>query len=133
MLRVCLRGARDEHGVGHRLELLRVAPACVDDWVTEEVGNPLLRAMLCSEALPGSWMGPRSPTSTTMLLVAEALVGQEIEGGPAALVDALVSRAKSTGVELRTGVEATRILLKRGAVTGVETSPEGVVMRTAPA
>jgi phytoene dehydrogenase-like protein len=108
------------------MELLRVAPACVDDWVSEEVSNPLLRAMLCSEALPGTWMGPRSPTSTTMLLVAEALAGREVQGGPAALVDALVSAANAAGVELRTGVEVTRIVVENGAVTGVETS-DGVV------
>jgi phytoene dehydrogenase-like protein len=129
-----LRPAFDLRRLGKSdlMELLRVAPACVDDWVTEEVGGPLLRAMLCAEALPGTWMGPRSPTSTTTLLLAEALADREVEGGPAALVSALASAAQAAGVTVRTGVTVQRIVVEAGAVTGVETSegriPASVVL-----
>ena len=117
-----IRPAFDFRRLGGRdlMELLRVAPACVDDWVTEEVSEPLLRAMLCAEGLAGTYMGPRSPTSTTTLILSEILADREVDGGPAALVDALVAAARDAGVVLHTGIEATRIRVKNGGVTGVE-------------
>ncbi len=119
-----VRPALDLRRLGKRdlMELLRVAPACVDDWVTEEVAGPLLRAMLCSEALPGTWMGPRSPTSTTTLLLAEALAEREIHGGPAALISALTAAVADANIRVETGIEAQRIVVKNGCVQGVETS-----------
>ncbi len=119
-----VRPALDLRRLGKRdlMELLRVAPSCVDDWVTEEVAGPLLRAMLCSEALPGTWMGPRSPTSTTTLLLAEALAGREIEGGPAALIAAMQAAVADANIRVETGVEVQRVVVKNGSVQGVETS-----------
>ncbi len=101
------------------MELLRIAPSCVDDWLEEHFPSPLVRAMLMGPALTGAWMGPRSPTSALCLIAYEALAGREPAGGPAALVDALVSAASAAGVTLRLGAEVHGITTEDGAVTGV--------------
>jgi phytoene dehydrogenase-like protein len=109
------------------MELLRIAPSCVDDWLEEHFPSPLVRSMLMGPALFGSWMGPRSPTSALCLLVYKALAGREVAGGPAALVRALVSAANAAGVTLRHGAEVTGITVADGAVTGV-TLADGAAM-----
>ncbi len=101
------------------MELLRIAPSCVDDWLEEHFPDPLVRAMVMGPALTGAWMGPRSPTSALCLIAYEALAGREVSGGPAALVAALVSAASAAGVTLRLGTEVTGITVAEGAVTGV--------------
>jgi len=116
------------------MELLRIAPSCVDDWLTEHFPSPLVRSLLMGPSLLGSWMGPRSPTSALCLLAYEALAGPstegrgkggdhhahtEVVGGPAALVTALVKACEAAGVAIRTGAEVTQINVVDGEVTGV--------------
>ena len=50
------------------MELLRSAPSCVDDWLTEHMSDDLLKAALMMPALQGTWMGPRSPTSAASIV-----------------------------------------------------------------
>jgi phytoene dehydrogenase-like protein len=109
------------------MELLRIAPSCVDDWLEEHFPSPLVRSLLMGPALFGSWMGPRSPTSALCLLVYRALAGREVAGGPAGLVRALVSAANAAGVTLRHGAEVTGITVADGAVSGV-TLADGTTM-----
>jgi phytoene dehydrogenase-like protein len=102
------------------LELLRVGPSCADDFVSEYFSDPVLRAMVVAPALWGAWMGPRSPSGTTNLLLQESLAGQEVVGGPAALVVALEKACLAGGVTLRTDSPVDRILVAEGAAQGVE-------------
>lgn len=102
------------------MEVLRVAPGSADDWVREFVETPLLQAMIVAPGLRGTWMGPRSPSSATTLLLHEALVGREVVGGPQGLVDALLADCTKRGVEVRTEQTVTRIRVEGGKVVGLE-------------
>ena len=101
-------------------ELLRVGPACVDDYLSEMFTSPLLKSALMAPALHGTWMGPRSPTSTATLLLHEAQVSQEVIGGSSALVEALVECCKANGVELQVSAEVKRIIVESAVAKGVE-------------
>jgi phytoene dehydrogenase-like protein len=107
-------GKKDIH------ELLRVGPACVDDYLSEWFTSPLLRTALAAPALHGTFMGTRSPTSTATLLLHEAQVAQEVVGGPTALVEALVRACRAGGVELQAGAKVNRIRVEGGRAVGVE-------------
>ena len=101
------------------MELLRIGPLCVDDFLGEWLHDPQTKALLAAPALVGTWMGPRSPTSTATLLLEALTRFEEVVGGPAALVDALVKCARAAGAELRTDVTVDRIRLENGRVAGV--------------
>ncbi|MCB9678538.1 MAG: NAD(P)/FAD-dependent oxidoreductase [Alphaproteobacteria bacterium] len=109
-------------GQATMMELLRIGPMAVEDWLAEMIADPITRAGLALEGLHGTWMGPRSPTSTATLLLLESLRGQDVQGGPAAVVDALVDALKTAGGTLRCEARVARVLTKAGRVTGVETA-----------
>ncbi|MCO4768891.1 MAG: NAD(P)/FAD-dependent oxidoreductase [Deltaproteobacteria bacterium] len=101
------------------MELLRVAPSCIDDWLSEHLTDPLLRAALMMPALQGTWMGPRSPTSAAALLLREACrAGTSVSTG--SLPEALLAACKAAGVEVTTGATVKRIRIEGGKVAGVE-------------
>ncbi|MCO4744550.1 MAG: NAD(P)/FAD-dependent oxidoreductase [Proteobacteria bacterium] len=106
-------------GEDHLLELLRIGPLCVDDWMEEFVEDPLIRTAVLWPALVGAWMGPRSPYSATNLLMDAASHEYEIIGGPAALVKSLLLAAADAGVSLRSATEAKAIQVSDGRATGV--------------
>jgi phytoene dehydrogenase-like protein len=96
------------------LDVLRVFATAVGDYAEELTEDVRQQALICAEALPGTWMGSRSPLSTAILLIREALAGREVVGGPAALVDSLTTRVPLTAGEV------TRIRVEGGTVKGVE-------------
>ncbi len=101
-------------------ELLKIGPAAVDDLLAEYVSDPRLRAALALPALFGTWMAPLSPTSAAYFLLRDALLGEhEVDGGPAALVRALVVACDAAGVVIRAGSPVARIAVSEGAVQGV--------------
>ena len=100
------------------MELLRAAPSCVDDWLTEHMADGLLKAALMAPALQGTWMGPRSPTSAASLLLRAAC--QEVNVSPRSLATQLRTTAAGVGVEIQTGARVGRIRVEDGHVTGVE-------------
>jgi phytoene dehydrogenase-like protein len=108
-------------GLGRRdtLELLRVAPMCVADFLNERFATPLLVEGLAAPAVVGAWAGPWSAGTTTNLLLAEAAPGRHLRGGPAALGAALERAARAAGAEIRTGAEVARIRFAGGRATGV--------------
>jgi len=106
-------------GRANMLELLRVAPMCVADFLNERFSSPLLVEALAAPAVTGTWAGPWSAGTTTNLLLAERGPGRRIDGGPAALVAALERAARAAGVEIRAGAEVEEIVLERGNVAGV--------------
>ena len=104
------------------LELARVAPMCVADFLNERFQTPLLVEALAAPAVASTWSGPWSASTTTNFLLRECSGGEPIEGGPPALVKALLAAARAAGAELRTGAEVQRIRLDRGKVAGVTLS-----------
>jgi phytoene dehydrogenase-like protein len=101
------------------IELVRVAPMCVADWVNYWFENELLKCSLASPAVMGGWCGPWSPGTSTNLLLWECLAGRPVEGGPAAVISALGRAAGHLGVEIRTGTEVGRIRVGKNRVEGV--------------
>jgi phytoene dehydrogenase-like protein len=114
------RGARLwRHGRRDTLELLRVAPMCVADYLDELFETPLLVAGLAAPAVIGTWAGPWSAGTNTNLLLAEAVPGRRLAGGPAALVAALERAARAAGAEIRTDAEVLRLHVENGRAVGV--------------
>lgn len=101
------------------MEMLRVAPMALGDFVGQWFDNERLRAAIAGPALGGTWLGPWSPGSTATLLLREAMGGPGVVGGPQALVKALHDAAIAHGVEVRTGAEVSRVRVADGAAQGV--------------
>lgn len=101
------------------LELMRVAPMCVADFLNEQFETPLLVEGLAAPAVIGTFAGPWSAGTNTNLLLAEAAPGRYVAGGPAALVAALERAARAAGAEIRTGAEVARIRVAGGRAVGV--------------
>lgn len=101
------------------LELMRVAPMCVADYLNELFQNPLLVEGLAAPAVLSTWAGPWSAGTNTNLLLSEASHGREIAGGPAALVAALEKAARESGAEIRTQAEVSRIRVEKNRAAGV--------------
>ena len=76
------------------MEILRVAPMALADWLDERFDTQLLQAALAAPALQNTVTAPRSPASTASLLRAECLAESPIKGGPAALITVLERAAK---------------------------------------
>lgn len=109
-------------GLGNKtmMELLKVAPMCLSDYLNEKFETDFLKAGLAAPALYGSYAGPRSAYSTINLMLWECASRNNIKGGPQALIDALRKAAKQAGVDIRTSAEVEKILLDaEGVVRGV--------------
>lgn len=109
-------------GLGNKtmMELLKVAPMCLSDYLNEKFETDFLKAGLAAPALYGSYAGPRSAYSTINLMLWECASRNNIKGGPQALVDALRKAAEKAGVDIRTSAEVEKILLDaEGVVRGV--------------
>ncbi len=101
------------------MEVMRIAPMCVADWVGEWFESDLLKATLAGPAVYPSFTGPWSPGTAASLLVRETLAGGSVIGGPGALVAALERAATDNGVIIRTEAEVEEILVEGGRVRGV--------------
>lgn len=101
------------------LELARVAPMCVADYLNEKISTPFLVEGLAAPAVAGTWAGPWSAGTMTPLLLAAGAGGESLAGGPPALIAALEKAARAAGAEIRTNAEVKRIRLEKGRVTGV--------------
>jgi phytoene dehydrogenase-like protein len=101
------------------LELARVAPMCVADFLNERFEMPFLVEALAAPAVTSTWFGPWSAGSVTNLLLRECSGGEALAGGPPALIAALLAASRAAGAELRTGAEIKRIRLDKGKVAGV--------------
>ncbi len=112
-------------GLGNKtmMELLKIAPMCVADFLNEKFETEFLKAGLAAPALYGSYAGPWSAYSTINLLLWESASKNHVIGGPQALIAALQKAAIQAGVEIRTGAEVEKILLdNEGKVEGVKLS-----------
>jgi phytoene dehydrogenase-like protein len=102
------------------LELLRLVPLPVADWMDDTFANPLLQAGLAYDGVVHTFLGPRSAGSSATLLIKAATTNAAVQGGPGALLATLTSAARAAGVDLRTNAEATRVQVEEGRVTAVE-------------
>ena len=121
-------------GVGKRLRslgkkdmlrLLRWGPMPVADLAREWFGTEILRAIVASRGIFGTFLGPRSPGSSAVLLMRAATdphpagPASFARGGMGALTAALAKAATEAGAAIRTGAEVARIGVKDGRVNGV--------------
>jgi phytoene dehydrogenase-like protein len=106
-------------GKSEMMELLRVVPMAVADWLAEYFESPLLQAGLAAPALQHTFTGPRSPGSTLNLLLSETIHSAPVVGGPPALVAALVKAAEDQGVEIRTDATVAEVTTESGRVQGI--------------
>lgn len=101
------------------MEVLRITPMCIADWLNEWFESDLLKAGLAGSALDGCFAGPWSPGTTTNFLWMESTVADPIAGGSPALIDALEKAAMANGVEIRCGEAVQEITINDGKVSGV--------------
>ena len=102
------------------IELLRVAPMPVRDFLSEYFESDLIKGALSMDAVFGTFAAPRSPGTTMNLLMRESMAGQSITGGSLALTEALIHRAGELGVQVRCGNAVTKILIENKTAKGVE-------------
>jgi phytoene dehydrogenase-like protein len=117
-------GARD------MVELLRVAPMPVADFLNQYFETDFFKAAMALGTLLGTFTAPRSPGTTMNLLLNSALAGPSLRGGNTALTEALVGRARDLGVEFVTGNGVREILITGKAVKGAELD-DGEVLESA--
>lgn len=102
------------------VDLLRVAPMPVGDFLNEYFESETVKGALSMDAVLGTFTAPRSPGTTMNLLMHESFSGKSIRGGSLALTEALIGRASELGVRVMSGSAVTKILLENKSVTGVE-------------
>ena len=106
-------------GADRMMELLRLPPMPVADFLGEWIESDELKALVALPAVAGSFAGPRSPGTTLNLLRLEALNGPGVVGGGPAVVASLERAARENGVEIRTSATVETIRAEGGRVTGV--------------
>lgn len=90
-------------------DLLRVPPLSIADWLDEWFEDDLLKAALALPPLASTFLAPRSPGGTALLLRQAALAGPGIVGGGPSLVAALERAARAHGAEIRTNATVARV------------------------
>jgi phytoene dehydrogenase-like protein len=107
-------------------DFLRVLLMNVHDLLDEQLSDDRLKGLLAFDAVLGSHLGPRSPTSLLGLyyrLTGEVngAPGAQIvpKGGMGAVVAAIRTAAERAGATIRTGAVVARIAVENGRATGV--------------
>ena len=106
-------------GKSTMLDLMRIAPMCVADWLNEWFDNNRLKAALAATGLSGNFAGPWSPGSAFNLLLWECTAKYRLKGGPRALIAALEKAVLSQGGEIRTAADVIEIQIQNGQIKGV--------------
>lgn len=101
------------------LDLMRIAPMCVADWLNEWFDNCRLKAALAGAGLGGNFAGPWSPGTAFNLLMWECTAQNSIKGGPRSLIAALEKSVLSHGADIRADAEVNRIQVSNGRIKGV--------------
>jgi phytoene dehydrogenase-like protein len=115
------------------LEMLRILPMSVADYLNEFFEYDHLKGVLASDGVMGSFYGPRSAGSVYVMLYLRMGQGNGsrsiwpfVRGGMGALTEALANSARSYGAEIRTGVEVEHIAVQNGKATGVALKGEDI-------
>lgn len=107
-------------------DFLRMLLMNVADVLDEQLSDDRLKGLLAFDAVLGSHLGPRSPTS--LLGLYYRLTGETggapgaqamPKGGMGAVVTAIRSAAEKTGVTIRIKALVAKILVEKGSATGV--------------
>ena len=101
------------------MELLRVPPMSLSDWLRESFDDEPTMAALALPALIGTWLAPRSPGSAFNLLFERIAMSTQVDGGTPALIDGLRTAAEAASVVFRYGTEVDRLNVESGRITGV--------------
>lgn len=120
------RLGRQLRGLGKRemVEVLRVLPMSLYELVDEWFESDLVRGTLAAGAVAGLRQGPMGGGTAHMLLH-HRVGGQSVRparrvrGGVGVLSEALASRCRALGAEVRTGAAVGRVVVENGAVAGV--------------
>ena len=107
-------------GKKNMLELLRVTPMCLADFLDSFFTHDRLKAALALPALAGTYMGPWSPGSTANLLMQVGGSNLRVEGGPWQFVQALEKALLDFGGKILCHSHVTKILVEDGKAVGVE-------------
>jgi phytoene dehydrogenase-like protein len=108
------------------MEFIRILPMPLADYLDEWFENPWLKGVLGSQALLGSFQGPRSPG--TMYNYLHSILGaqsgqplscQFVRGGMSRLAEVLASAAQERGAEIRLESCVEKILIKDNRAQGV--------------
>ncbi|HIN81174.1 MAG TPA: NAD(P)/FAD-dependent oxidoreductase, partial [Planctomycetes bacterium] len=116
-----LRRTRRAMGITAFADALRVVPMRIEDWLSERFDDPRLRAHLAAPALFGGWVGPLSPSTAFLWLLAHAGGTEEPAGGGPALVSALEGAARAAGVTIDTSTPVGGWIIEEGRVVGAMT------------
>lgn len=107
-------------------DFLRVLLMNVYDLLEEQLSDDRLKGLLAFDAVLGSYLGPRSPTSLLGLYyrltgeVNSAPGGQLVpKGGMGAVVAAIRAAAEKAGVTIRTGAVVSRVIVESGRAAGL--------------
>src|SRR5579871_2620494 len=105
--------------------LLRWGPMAVADLVAEFFETELLRAVVAARGIFGTFLGPWSAGSSTVLLMRAAAEASPAGtssfaiGGMGAVTKAMAAAAVAAGAEIRTQAEVKQVRIKDGVATGV--------------
>jgi len=107
-------------------DFLRVLLMNVYDLLDEQLSDDRLKGLLAFDAVLGSHLGPRSPTSLLGLYYRLAgdvngAPGAQIvpKGGMGAVVAAMCAAAEHAGVAIRTSASVAKIVVENGRAAGV--------------
>ncbi|MEM9207875.1 MAG: NAD(P)/FAD-dependent oxidoreductase [Pseudomonadota bacterium] len=106
-------------------EFLRLIGMNMRDELVERFASPMLRGGLALDAVLGTHLGPRSPSSLLTYLYRLAGGAGEVtrfKGGMGALTGTMAELATQAGVDIRTGVRVQQVVVENGRVTGVRTT-----------
>src|SRR2546421_6907645 len=104
--------------------LLRWGPMAVADLVAEFFDTELLRATVAARGIFGTFLGPWSAGSSTVLLMRAASDASPAgsswfaAGGMGAVTQAMAAAAREAGAEIRTDADVAQIRVKDGAAVG---------------
>jgi len=108
------------------LEMVRILPMPVADFLDEWFESKILKAALGMAGVFGNTLGPKSPGTAFMLLYQSLNAGEAgfrasrfVQGGMGCLAQALVDAARSYGAEIYTGRGVKQLLLEDGETKGV--------------
>src|SRR3954469_7119677 len=122
-----LKTGKGVRGLGKEnlYRLLRWGPMAIADLAAEWFETELLRATIAARGIFGTFLGPWSAGSSTVMLLRAAgdshPVGPSASavGGIGALTQAMAAAAKAAGAEIRLNAPVAQISAKDGLVTGV--------------
>ena len=105
-------------------EFLRLIGMNIHDELDERFENGLLKGAISLDAVLGTHLGPRSP-STIMTYLYRLAGGHgrtaAPKGGMGSISEELAHVARNAGVTIRTNMPVKRIVVRNGRVVGVET------------